>query len=89
VVVVGPPVAWFTTVVVHCLAFLGVEALRRRRFVSFLASTALLAGAIGVAVTFVVLFRQHWRVAIAVLIAVAALALLAGAAGACNAAGSD
>jgi hypothetical protein len=78
VVLTTPLVVSVTTVAALAAGVIGAEALARRRFLSFLASMALLAGAIGVTAAFVLLFRQHWRIAISVVLGVAALALLIG-----------
>jgi hypothetical protein len=72
------PLAWLTTIAVLGGIFLGVEAFARRRFLSFVASTLLLAAAIVVCGGFVVLFHQHWRTAVSVVFGAAALALLVG-----------
>jgi hypothetical protein len=45
---------------------------------SFVASTLLLAAAIVVCVGFVLLFHQHWRIAVSVVFGAAAVALLIG-----------
>ena len=58
--------------------FIGVEAIARRRFLSFLGSTILLAGAIALGVGFVLLLLNHWRTASSLLVGAAALALLFG-----------
>jgi hypothetical protein len=78
VVLTSSPLAWSTTIVVLAVVFIGVEAMARRRFLSFLASALLLAGAIGLTVAFALVFREHWRIAVSVLLGAAALALLAG-----------
>jgi hypothetical protein len=49
-------------------SFIGVEAMARRRFLSFLASVLLLAGAFALTVAFVRVFREHWRIAVSVLL---------------------
>jgi hypothetical protein len=78
VVLTAPPLTWVTTLAVLAAAFLGVEAIARRRFLSFVASTLLLAGTIALGGGFIVVFRQHWRIAVSVLLGAAALALLVG-----------
>jgi hypothetical protein len=78
VVIDTPALAWITTIAVLGGLFLGVEAFARRRFLSFVASTLLLAGAIVVCGGFVVLFHQHWRTVLSVVFGAAALALLVG-----------
>ncbi len=78
VILVAPPLAWATTVVLLIAAFLGVEAFAHRRFFSYVGSVLLLVTVIVVTAGFLVLFRQHWRLALSVVIGVAAVALLAG-----------
>jgi hypothetical protein len=77
VVLIFSPLAFLTTVAVLILIFSGVEAIARRRLLSFLASTALLVVSIALVVGLVLLFLKHWRTAIAVLVGIAAVALLA------------
>jgi hypothetical protein len=57
---------------------MGVEAFARRRFASFVASTVVLAALVALGTGSVLLFHDHWRIAISALIGVAALALLIG-----------
>jgi hypothetical protein len=78
VVLLAQPLAWITTIVVIGGIFVGVEAFARRRLWSFVASTVLLAAAIVGCGVFVVLFSQHWRIALSVIFGAAALALLIG-----------
>jgi hypothetical protein len=78
VVLIARPVAWIATVAVLGGMFIGVEAFARRRFLSFVASTLLLAAAIVVCVGFFVLFHQHWQIAVSAVFGAAALALLIG-----------
>ncbi len=78
VILVAQPLTYITTIVVLGGSFIGVEAFARRRFLSFVASTLLLAAAIIVGVAFVTLFHQHWRIALSVVFGAAALALLIG-----------
>jgi len=78
VVLNAPPLTSVTTVAVFAVAFMGVEAIARRRFLSFLASATLLAGAIALTVVFVRVFKQQWRIAVSIPIAAAAIALLVG-----------
>ncbi len=78
VVLVASPLASITTIAVLAAAFAGVEAIARRRLLSFLASMLLLAGAIALIVGFTLLFLKHWRTAISLLVGAAALALLLG-----------
>ncbi len=78
VVLVATPLAWITTIACLVAIFAGVEAVARRRLFSFLASVLLLAGAAVLIVGLTLLFLTHWRIAISVLIGLAALALLIG-----------
>ncbi len=78
VLLVGSPLVWIIDIAVLISLFIGVEAVARRRFLSFLGSTVLLAGSIAVVVVFVLLFLKHWRIAISAVVGVAALALLFG-----------
>ena len=78
VALIAAPLAAITTVVVLFAIFTGVEAIARRRLLSFLGSTLLLVATIGLAVGLVLLFLKHWRTAIAVLLGAAALTLLLG-----------
>ena len=74
----GPPLAWITTTAVLAGVFIGVEAIARRRFLSFLASIVLLIAVIALVVGFILLLLKHWRTAISLLVGAAALALLIG-----------
>lgn len=78
VVLLGSLRASVTTIILFTLAFLGAEALARRRFLSFVASTLLVATAIVLALIFFTIFRDNWRLAISVVLAAAAFALLTG-----------
>jgi hypothetical protein len=78
VALVAAPLAWLTTIAVLVVAFTGVEAVARRRLLSFLTSMLLLVGLIALCVGFVLLLLKHWRTAIALLVGAAALALLLG-----------
>ncbi|MGI8505888.1 MAG: hypothetical protein ACR2MK_03625 [Solirubrobacteraceae bacterium] len=78
VILIARPLAWITTIVVLAGVFIGVEAIARRRFLSFLASTAVLAAMIVLAAAFVLLLRDHWRIALSVILGAAACALLFG-----------
>jgi hypothetical protein len=78
VVLIGSPLAWITEIAILACAFIGVEAIARRRFLSFLASIILLAGAVGITVGFILLFQRHWRTALSLLVGIAAFALLFG-----------
>ncbi len=70
------PLASVTTVAVLVALFAGIEAIARRRLLSFVASTILLLASIVLIVGLVVLFFTHWRIALAVLLGTAALSLL-------------
>jgi len=78
VVLLGSPLAWISTLAVLILAFAGVEAIARRRLLSFVASVLLLAAATALIVGLTLLFIKHWRTAISVLVGAAALVLLSG-----------
>ena len=78
VVLIAPPLAWITTIGVLIVAFAGVEAIARRRLLSFVASVVLLVAATALVVGLTLLFLKHWRTAISVIVGVAALALLFG-----------
>ena len=58
------------------LLFLGVEAIARRRLLSFLASVVLLALAVGIGWALLVAFLDNWRITLSVIFGLAALALL-------------
>lgn len=77
VVLIISPLAFFAMIASLFLIFSGVEAIARRRLLSFLTSMALLLVGIALLVGLSLLFLNHWRTAIAVLIGIAALALLA------------
>ncbi len=72
------PLARIIEIAVLVAVFIGVEAIARRRFPSFLASTVLLVGGLALGVGLVLLFLKHWRTALALLIGAAALAVLFG-----------
>jgi hypothetical protein len=76
VLLIGSPLAWSIEVAVLVSLFIGVEAIARRRFLSFLASMILLAGTLALTVGLVLLFLKHWRTAMALLVGAAALGLL-------------
>jgi hypothetical protein len=78
VVLLAPPLASITTIGVLIIAFAGVEAIARRRLLSFVASVVLLVAATALVVGLTLLFLKHWRTAISVIVGVAALALLFG-----------
>jgi len=76
VVLVASPLVWTIDIVVLVFAFIGVEAIARRRFLSFVASTILLALALVLVAGFFLLVVTHWRLAVSLLCGGAALALL-------------
>jgi hypothetical protein len=78
VILLARPLTWVTTLIAITLLFIGVEAFARRRFLSFLGSVLLLAAIVAALVGFVALFHYHWRIAVSVLFAAAAVLLLAG-----------
>jgi hypothetical protein len=78
VVLLVSPLAFITTIGALILLFAGVEAIARRRLLSFLASTVLLLATAALVVGLILLFLKHWRTAISVVVGIAALALLAG-----------
>ena len=76
VALVSSPFGVIIDVGVLTLLFIGVEAIAQRRFLSFLASTLLLVAVVATGAGLVWLFLNYWRIALAVVIGVAALALL-------------
>lgn len=78
VVLVASPLASITTVAVLAAAFIGVEAIARRRLLSFLASLVLFVVGIALITGFILLLLRHWRTAISLLLGTAALVLLIG-----------
>lgn len=78
VVLIASPLASITTIAILFLMFTGVEAIARRRLLSFVASVLLLAAAIALGVGFILLLLKHWRTALSILFGAAALALLVG-----------
>jgi hypothetical protein len=76
VVLIASPLASITTIAVLTSMFIGVEAIARRRFLSFLASVVLLVGGVALVAGFVVLLLDHWRIAVSLLVGVAAVTLL-------------
>jgi hypothetical protein len=72
------PVAWIIDLAVLGVVFIGMEAIARRRFLSFLASLILLVGALALLAAFILLFLRHWRIAISLLVGAAAVTLLYG-----------
>jgi hypothetical protein len=78
VVLLARPLAWLTTIGAAAVLFIGMEAFARRRFLSFVGSTLLLAATVVIVVEFVRLGHQYWKYALAALFGLAALALLVG-----------
>ena len=78
VVLLARPLTWVTTFVAAALLFIGMEAFARRRFLSFVASTLLLAATVALVVAFIRLGHQYWKYALAGVFAIAALGLLIG-----------
>jgi hypothetical protein len=78
VLLIGSPLAWIIEIGILVAVFIGVEAIARRRFLSFLGSTILLLGGLALIVGLTLLFLTHWRTALALLVGAAALALLFG-----------
>jgi hypothetical protein len=73
---VASPLAVIVDIAILAVAFIAVEAIARRRFLSFLGSTTLLVGAVALSAGFILLLLKHWRIAISLLVGLAALALL-------------
>lgn len=78
VLLIGSSLAASIEIAVLVSLFIGVEAVARRRFLSFLGSTILLLGTLALGGALVLLFLKHWRTAASVVVGVAALALLVG-----------
>lgn len=78
VALTASPLALVTTILIFAATFAGVEAIARRRFVAFLVNLGLLVGTLALSAVLVLLFLEHWRIAVSVLIGVAALMLLLG-----------
>ena len=78
VVLLAQPLAFVTTIAAAALLFIGMEAFARRRFLSFLASTLLVAATIFVVELFIRLGHQYWKYVLAGVFSAAALALMIG-----------
>ncbi len=78
VILLARPLAWITTLVALAVLFIGVEAVARRRFLSFLGSTLLLGATVAAVVVFARLGHQYWKYALSTVFGAAALALLIG-----------
>ncbi len=76
VALTASPLALATTLVVIGAAFASVEAIARRRFLSLVLGVGLLVATLMLSGAIVLLFLTHWRLAVSVLLGVAALALL-------------
>jgi hypothetical protein len=75
-ILVVSPLALLADIGILACVFLGFEAIARRRFLSFLGSLVLLVAVVAIGVGLIVLFITHWRVALSLVVGVAALALL-------------
>jgi hypothetical protein len=75
-VLVVSPLALITDIAILACLFIGFEAIARRRFLSFFASVVLLIVAVALGVGLFLLFLKHWRLALSLVIGVAAIALL-------------
>ncbi len=78
VVLIASPLTDLITIAALVTVFSGVEAIARRRLLSFLASVVLLAATLALTAGFVLLLLEHWRIALSLLVGAAALALLIG-----------
>jgi hypothetical protein len=78
VALTAPPWALLTTLGIFAVVFMGIEAVSRRRLISFLITVALLLGTVVVVGGLILLFVAHWRIAVSVLIGLAAFGLLLG-----------
>jgi hypothetical protein len=78
VALTAPPLATVTTIALIAAVFPAVEAVARGRFVSLLINVSLLVGALALSALLTLLLLSHWRLAVSVLIAIAAVALLIG-----------
>lgn len=76
VLLVGPPLAFLTSMVVFVVAFLGVEAIARGRLLAFTGGLVATALTVGIAAVLVIGLVRSWQVVLAVLLGVAALVLL-------------
>ncbi len=73
---IAQPLTWITTIAALVALFLGAEAIARHRFLSFLASLLMMVAVVAGIVGLALLIHNYWRVAVSVLLGVAALALL-------------
>ncbi|MBV8998152.1 MAG: hypothetical protein JO304_03770 [Solirubrobacterales bacterium] len=78
VVLLASPLAFIATIAALILLFAGVEAIARRRLLSFVASILLLLATVALVVGIVLLLLKHWRTAVAIIVGIAAVTLLIG-----------
>ena len=78
VVLVASPLTSIATIAVLVGLFASVEAIARRRLLSLVASTLLLLAAIVLVAGLIVLFLRHWRIALSIVLGLAAVTLLVG-----------
>ncbi len=76
VLLLGPPLAFLTSLVVFVVAFLAVEAIARGRLAVFLGGLLSTAVAVVVVVALVTGLPRNWQLVLAVLLGAAALILL-------------
>ena len=76
VLLLGPPLAFLSSLVLFVVLFLGIEAAARARLLSFLVGLALTALTLGLAAVLVTGLLQNWRVVLAALLGLVALVLL-------------
>jgi hypothetical protein len=77
VLLVGPPLAFATSLAVFAVAFLAVEATARGRLVVFLGGLAVTVVTVAVIAALVVGLLRNWQLVLAVILGVAASVLLA------------
>ena len=76
VLLLGPPLAFLSSLVLFVVLFLGIEAAARARLLSFLVGLALTALTLALAAVLVTGLLQNWRVVLAALLGLVALVLL-------------
>ena len=76
VLLLGPPLAFLSSIVLFVVLFLGIEAAARARLLSFLVGLALTALTLALATVLVTGLLQNWRVVLAALLGLVALVLL-------------
>ena len=74
---VGPPLAFLTTLALAVVVFLGVEAAARGRFLTFAVGLGMAVVTVAVGWAFVVALVANWRIVLAVLLSAVALLLFA------------